>query len=93
MGGNPVDKGRMMWLGKTSGPLTFVHTSDLAAYLAVAVDADADADAEDAERIDIGWDRPVSVWQTLWQSAPGSRPDDPVLRGPCPRPIARLTRP
>ncbi|MDQ0677159.1 uncharacterized protein YbjT (DUF2867 family) [Arthrobacter pascens] len=57
MGGNPVEKGRMMWPGKTSVPLTFVHTSDLAAYLAAAVDADA----EDAERIDIGWDRPVSV--------------------------------
>ena len=57
LGGNPIDKGRMMWLGKTSVPLTFVHTSDLAAYLAAAVDADA----EDGERIDIGWDRPVSV--------------------------------
>jgi uncharacterized protein YbjT (DUF2867 family) len=57
MGGNPVEKGRMMWPGKTSVPLTFVHTSDLAAYLAVAVDAEA----QDAERIDIGWDRPVSV--------------------------------
>ncbi|MGN7200439.1 SDR family oxidoreductase [Arthrobacter sp. SAFR-044] len=57
MGGNPVEKGRMMWLGKPSVPLTFVHTSDLASYLAAAVDADAD----DAERIDIGWDRPVSV--------------------------------
>jgi uncharacterized protein YbjT (DUF2867 family) len=57
LGGNPVEKGRMMWLGKASVPLTFVHTSDLAAYLAAAVDADA----EDAERIDIGWDRPVSV--------------------------------
>jgi uncharacterized protein YbjT (DUF2867 family) len=57
MGGNPVEKGRMMWLGKTSVPLSFVHTSDLAAYLAAAVDADA----EHTERIDIGWDRPVSV--------------------------------
>lgn len=57
LGGNPVEKGRMMWLGKPSVPLTFVHTSDLAAYLAAAVDANA----ENAERIDIGWDRPVSV--------------------------------
>jgi nucleoside-diphosphate-sugar epimerase len=47
----------MMWLGKTSVPLTFVHTSDLASYLALAVDADA----EHTERVDIGWDRPVSV--------------------------------
>jgi uncharacterized protein YbjT (DUF2867 family) len=57
MGGNPVEKGRMMWLGRPSVPLTFVHTSDLAEYLAVAVDANAG----DVERIDIGWDRPVSV--------------------------------
>ncbi|MDQ0634153.1 uncharacterized protein YbjT (DUF2867 family) [Arthrobacter pascens] len=57
MGGNPVEKGRMMWPGKPSVPLTFVHTSDLAAYLAAAVDADAG----DNERVDIGWDRPVSV--------------------------------
>jgi uncharacterized protein YbjT (DUF2867 family) len=55
--GNPIDKGRMMWIGKTTVPLTFVHTSDLAAYLAAAVDADAQA----GERIDIGWDRPVSM--------------------------------
>ena len=57
MGGNPVEKSRMIWPGKTSVPLTFVHTSDLAAYLAAAVDAEG----QDAERIDIGWDRPVSV--------------------------------
>jgi len=37
--------------------LTFVHTSDLAAYLAAAVDAEAEA----GERIDIGWDRPVNM--------------------------------
>lgn len=56
-------KGRLMWLGNTNvPPLTFVHTSDLAAYLAAAVDAEvSDAEVSDAERIDIGWDRPVSV--------------------------------
>src|SRR4051794_22315937 len=59
MAGDPVDKGRMLWIGKATVPLTFVHTSDLAAYLAAAVDADADAEA--SERIDIGWDRPVSM--------------------------------
>jgi uncharacterized protein YbjT (DUF2867 family) len=59
MAGNPIDKGRLTWIGKTTVPLTFVHTSDLAAYLAAAVDADADAD--DGERIDIGWDRPVNM--------------------------------
>ena len=57
MAGDPVDKGRMLWIGKATVPLTFVHTSDLAAYLAAAVDADAD----DGERVDIGWDRPISV--------------------------------
>ncbi|MFF7638979.1 hypothetical protein [Streptomyces canus] len=57
MAGNPIDKGRLMWIGKTTVPLTFVHTSDLAAYLAAAVDAEADH----GERIDIGWDRPVSM--------------------------------
>jgi uncharacterized protein YbjT (DUF2867 family) len=54
---DPVDKGCLMWIGKTTVPLTFVHTSDLAAYLAAAVDAQAD----DGERIDIGWDGPVSM--------------------------------
>jgi uncharacterized protein YbjT (DUF2867 family) len=44
-------------LGKPTVPLTFVHTSDLAAHLAAAVDADL----SEGERIDIGWDRPVSV--------------------------------
>ncbi|MEV7884026.1 SDR family oxidoreductase [Streptomyces sp. NPDC002817] len=57
MAGNPIDKGRLTWIGKTTVPLTFVHTSDLAAYLAAAVDADA----ANGERIDIGWDRPVSM--------------------------------
>jgi uncharacterized protein YbjT (DUF2867 family) len=57
MAGDPIDKGRLTWMGKTTVPLTFVHTSDLAAYLAAAVDADV----EDGERIDIGWDRPVSM--------------------------------
>jgi nucleoside-diphosphate-sugar epimerase len=62
-----------MWLGKTSVPLTFVHTSDLAAYLAVAFDADA----EDAERIEVGgWNRPVSVLEvaTSLLSPLGSQP-------------------
>ncbi|ANS69741.1 putative NAD dependent epimerase/dehydratase family protein [Streptomyces lincolnensis] len=57
MAGNPLDKGRLIWMAKATVPLTFVHTSDLAAYLAAAVDADA----ADGERIDIGWDRPVSM--------------------------------
>ncbi len=57
MAGNPVDKGRLIWMAKSTVPLTWVHTSDLAAYLAAAVDAEAD----NGERIDIGWDRPVSM--------------------------------
>ncbi|WP_019064721.1 SDR family oxidoreductase [Streptomyces prunicolor] len=57
MAGNPLDKGRLIWMSKATVPLTFVRTSDLAAYLAAAVDADAKA----GERIDIGWDRPVSM--------------------------------
>jgi uncharacterized protein YbjT (DUF2867 family) len=55
--GNPLDKGRLFWVGKATVPLTFVRTADLAAYLAAAVDADAGA----GERIDIGWDRPISL--------------------------------
>jgi uncharacterized protein YbjT (DUF2867 family) len=57
MAGDPVDKGRLTWIGKSTVPLTFVLTSDLAVYLAAAVDAKA----EPGERIDIGWDRPVSM--------------------------------
>lgn len=56
MAGNPFDKG-LMWMGKTTVPLTFVLASDLATCLAAAVDADT----KDGERVDIGWDRPVSV--------------------------------
>ncbi|XUL90023.1 SDR family oxidoreductase [Streptomyces galilaeus] len=39
MAGNPLDKGRLIWMSKATVPLTFVRTSDLAAYLAAAVDA------------------------------------------------------
>ena len=55
--GNPLEKGRLFWIGKSTVPLTFVRTADLAGYLAAAVDADTVA----GERVDIGWDRPVSV--------------------------------
>jgi uncharacterized protein YbjT (DUF2867 family) len=57
LAGNPVATGRLGWMGRPTVSLTFVHTSDLAAYLAAAVDADI----SDGERIDIGWDRPVNV--------------------------------
>lgn len=57
MAGNPLDKGRLIWMAKPTIPLTWVDTSDLAAHLAAAVDAEAN----NGERIDIGWDRPVSM--------------------------------
>jgi uncharacterized protein YbjT (DUF2867 family) len=57
MGGDPFAKRRLMWFGSTTIPLTFVLTADLAGYLAAAVDAPG----VEGQRIDIGWDRPVSV--------------------------------
>jgi uncharacterized protein YbjT (DUF2867 family) len=57
MGGDPFAKRRLIWFGSPRTPLTFVLSSDLAGYLAAAVDADVAAE----ERIDIGWDRPVSM--------------------------------
>ena len=46
-----------MWFGSTTVPLTFVLTQDLAGYLAAAVDAPGVT----GQRIDIGWDRPVTL--------------------------------
>jgi uncharacterized protein YbjT (DUF2867 family) len=57
MGGDPFSKRRLMWFGSPTIPLTFVLTQDLAGYLADAVDAPG----VDGQRIDIGWDRPVSM--------------------------------
>jgi uncharacterized protein YbjT (DUF2867 family) len=57
MGGDPFAKGRLMWFGSPTIPLTFVLTANLADYLADAVDVPG----VDGERIDIGWDRPVSM--------------------------------
>lgn len=56
-GGDPFSKGRLTWLGASRIPLTFVLTPDLAGYLAAATDAAG----IDGQRIDIGWDRPVSM--------------------------------
>src|SRR3954469_10021921 len=56
-GGNPLESHSIMWLGDPGVELTFVLTTDLARYLAASVDAPVGA----AERIDIGWDRPVSM--------------------------------
>ncbi len=55
--GNVLEKRRVFWIGNPAVPLTFVRTADVAVYLAAAVDAEV----EDGERIDIGWDRPVSI--------------------------------
>lgn len=57
MTGDMFQQGTLMWFGKPDVPLTFVLTSDLAKNLADAVDANV----ADGERIDIGWDRPVSA--------------------------------
>ena len=57
MGGDAIAKRRLMWFGSPTIPLTFVLTQDLAGYLADAVDASG----VDGQRIDIGWDRPVSM--------------------------------
>jgi uncharacterized protein YbjT (DUF2867 family) len=57
MAGDPLAKRRLMWFGSPTIPLSFVLTQDLAGYLADAVDAPG----VDGQRIDIGWDRPVSM--------------------------------
>ena len=56
-GGNGWVEGKLTWVGHIDVPLTFVYTADLARYLAAAVDAKVSV----GERIDIGWDRPVSL--------------------------------
>ncbi|MHC6220806.1 SDR family oxidoreductase [Arthrobacter sp. MMS24-S77] len=55
--GDPFREGRLTSFGSPGVPLTYVLASDLAGYLAAAVDAN---DVE-GQRIDIGWDRPVSM--------------------------------
>lgn len=56
-GGDGFATGRLTTLGDATVPITRVYTPDLADNLAAAVDADVSA----AERIDIGWDRPLSA--------------------------------
>jgi uncharacterized protein YbjT (DUF2867 family) len=56
-GGDPVSKHKVMWFGSAGIPLTFVLTADVAGYLAAAVDAPG----VEGQRIDIGWDRPISL--------------------------------
>ena len=57
MRGDPFAKRRLMWFGSPTVPLSFVLTQDVAGYLADAVDAPG----VEGLRIDIGWDRPVSM--------------------------------
>lgn len=57
MGGDPFKKGKLRWIGSAKVPLTFVLTTDLAGYLARAVDAKI----RPGERVDIGWNRPLSM--------------------------------
>ncbi|HEX3206731.1 MAG TPA: SDR family oxidoreductase [Propionibacteriaceae bacterium] len=57
MAGDPFAKRRLMWFGSPTIPLSFVLTQDLAGYLADAVNTPG----IDGQRIDIGWDRPVSM--------------------------------
>ena len=63
-GGDPFAKGQLIWAGSATVPLTFVLTADVARYLAEAVDAPG----VEGQRIDIGWDRPVSL-RTIAQIA------------------------
>lgn len=58
-GGDPITNGRFRWLGDPRIPVTFVLTPDVAGCLATAVDAPG----VEGQRIDIGWDRPVSMQQ------------------------------
>lgn len=56
-GGDPLSKHKVMWFGSAGIPLTFVLTADVAGYLAAAVDAPG----VEGQRIDVGWDRPISM--------------------------------
>ena len=73
----------MLWIGRATVPLTFVHTSDLAAYLAAVLDAEA----EPGERIDIGWDRPVSMREVA--DVMGSRAGKKIKVWAVPSAVAR----
>ncbi len=55
--GDPFAKRRLLSFGSPTMPLTYVLTTDVADYLADAVDTPG----VDGQRIDIGWDRPVSM--------------------------------
>ncbi|OFI36974.1 NAD-dependent epimerase [Arthrobacter sp. SW1] len=79
-GGDPFEKGRLIWLGSKSTPLSFVLSSDLAGYLADAVEADIAV----GERVDIGWNRPLSIQEAAELVASRSGKDVKVLSMPTP---------
>jgi uncharacterized protein YbjT (DUF2867 family) len=56
-GGDGFSAGRITTMGDSTVPFTRVYTPDLADNLAAAVDVDVST----GERIDIGWDRPLSA--------------------------------
>jgi uncharacterized protein YbjT (DUF2867 family) len=56
-GCDPFTRGRLVYAGAERVPFTFIHTTDLAEYLAQAVDAPG----VDGQHIDIGWTRPVTI--------------------------------
>lgn len=82
MGGDQFAARHLTWFGPTDVPLTFVLTSDLAGHLADAVDAEG----VDGQRIDIGWDRPVSIDELA--SLVGRALKDPVAVHSIPLPPA-----
>jgi uncharacterized protein YbjT (DUF2867 family) len=55
--GSGIAKGRMLSIGSPTVPLTYVLSADVAWCLAQAVDAEGVG----GERIDIGWNRPLSM--------------------------------
>ena len=55
--GDPFTNRRFTWLGNPAIPITFVLTLDVARNLVDVVEAEG----VDGQRIDIGWDRPVSM--------------------------------
>jgi uncharacterized protein YbjT (DUF2867 family) len=57
--GHGPASGRVWSFGSPDVPMTWVLSGDVAAGLAAAVDADTDR----PERIELGWDRPVSMRQ------------------------------
>jgi nucleoside-diphosphate-sugar epimerase len=55
--GSGIAKGRLLSIGSPAVPLTYVLSADVARCLAEAMDAEG----VEGERIDIGWNRPLSM--------------------------------